>query len=160
MDARELIPFLGHGSIHAPFDEFLTRHGFARRPRVGARLETLLPVDGTGLDLGFDFSETARERNMPVKSEGGYVFDRIEIVLISENKKAKVYKGMLPYNLNAADTRAEVEGKLGAPRRRNEESDNYYLDGLVWTAEFSGPAFSGLRIELPDDGWRKYGICP
>jgi hypothetical protein len=160
MNASELIPFLGHSSIHQPFDDFLTSHGFTKRPKVGRRLDTLLSVDGTGIWLGFDFATSAIEKHMPIKSEGSFIFYELSVTFIIEEKKSGSYNGVLPYGISGADTRQSVEAKLGTPKRRNEDSDNYYLDGLVWTVGFQGERIQLVQISLPRDGFRKYGLCP
>ena len=70
------------------------------------------------------------------------------------------YSGPLPHGLVAADTRESVEKKLGTPKRRNERSDNYFIDGLVWTVAFEGEKLQFLQFDLPDNGKREHGICP
>ena len=160
MNALEFLPFLGHSSIHLPFDDFLTNNGITKRPKINERLDTTIFVPGQGLSLAFRFDTYAKEEGFVPKSEGSLVFTSFTITLIAESKKNGQYSGPLPRGLVAADTRQTVEQKLGTPKRRNEESDNYFIDGLVWEVAFEGDKFQYLRFYLPTNGWRKHGICP
>ena len=160
MNALEFLPFLGHSSIHIPFDDFLTNNGITKRPNIRRDLETDIFVPGHGLCLSFDFDIDAKEDGFVPKSEGSFVFTSFTITLISESKKDGQYSGPLPHGLVAADTRESIEKKLGTPKRRNEESDNYFIDALVWTVAFEGNKFEFLRFYLPDNGKREQGLCP
>ena len=160
MNALDLLVFLGHSSIHIPFDDFLTKHGFTKRPKVGRRLETSLEIPGTGLNLLFDFDISASEKGFVARSEGSFIFTELEVTLIAESKKQSTYSGVLPRGILVSDSRRVIEQKLGTPKRRNAESDNYYLDGLVWTVAFNGDKLQFIQFALPDNGWREHGICP
>ena len=160
MNALDLLVFLGHSSIHIPFDDFLTKYGFTKRPKVGRRLETSLEIPGTDLNLLFDFDISASEKGFVARSEGSFIFTELEVTLIAENKKQSTYSGVLPQGLLISDTRKIVEQKLGTPKRRNKDSDNYFLDDLVWTVAFSGENLWFIQFALPDNGWREHGICP
>lgn len=160
MNASEFLPFLGHSSIHGPFDDFLTQHGFTKRPKVGRRLETSLTVPGTGLNISFDFDISASDKGFVARSQGSFVFTELEVTLIAESKKYSAYSGVLPREILASDSRRAIEQKLGAPKRRNAESDNYFLDGYVWTVAFESERLQFIQFSIPSAGWRKYGICP
>jgi hypothetical protein len=160
MDLLKLIPFLGHSSIYEPFDIFLSQNNVVKRPKIGKNLELDVFVDKEGLMLTFEFETAARDQNIQIKSAGNFIFKLIYITLIPENPKLGKYQGTLPFGLNANDSRLEVEKKMGSPKRKNDESDNYFSDGLVVTSEFESDKFQFLRLELPRDGLRKHGLCP
>lgn len=159
MQLSDLIPFLGHSSIHQPFDDFLSSNSISKRPKIGKSLELDIIIDNQGLMLTFEFDTAAKEQNIAIKSEGSFVFKSIYVTLLPETKKLGKYVEALPFNLASSDSRLAVEQKLGVPRRRNEQSDNYFLDGMVVTPEFEGEKFQFLRLELPRDGLRKHGLC-
>lgn len=156
----DFLPFLGHSSINAPFDEFLNAKGIMWRPKVGRRLDTLHFIPSTGLALSFDLAVSAQERGISPKSEGNFVFTRLDVMIVAADKKDGSYGGPLIRGLVAQDTRQLIEAKLGQPRRRNAESDNFYLDDLVWTVAFERGKLNFLQFDLPSDGWRAHGICP
>ena len=160
MNAIEFLPFMGHSSIHPPFDDFLMDNGITWRPKIGRNLDTSFFIPGTGLNLTFDFGSSAPEDGFAVKSEGSFVFNEFAVTFIAEDKKNGQYKGPLPHGLVASDTRQTVEQKLGTPKRRNEGGDNYYLDGLVWVVAFEEQKLEFIQFYLPTDNKRKYGLCP
>lgn len=160
MNMLELLPFLGHSSIHPPFDEFLTKNGLIKRPNIKRDLDTSISVPGQGLTLSFAFDVDAEKNGFKVKSEGTFVFKTLNVMLIAENKKDGKYLGDLPRNLQITDNRAAIETKLEEPKRRNADSDNYYLDELVWTVAFEKEKLHFIEFGLPTNGWRKHGICP
>jgi hypothetical protein len=160
MNATEFLPFMGHSSIYPPFDEFLTANGVVWRPKSGRTLNTTFFIAGTGLHMSFDFAISAAEKGFDVKSDGSYIFTGFEIAVVAENKKNGSYGGVLPHGLLASDTRQSVEQKLGTPKRRNKNSDNYYLDRLVWTVAFGNDIIEAIQFSVPSNGWRQHGICP
>ena len=161
MNAIDFIQFLGHSSIHVPFDDFLTSQGISWRPRVGRTLDTTHFINGQGLAMTFEFGNATAEKGIKVKSEGDYIFNEFTVQFIAEVKKHGKYVGPMLYGLAPNDMRAAVEGKLGvAPIRRLDWGDNYFLDGLVWTVSFASNSIKYVRIELPSDGHREYGLCP
>jgi hypothetical protein len=160
MSALEFLPFLGHSSIYPPFDDFLTSNGITKRPTLKRNLQNDIFADGAGISMHFSFGISGAEEGFVVKSEGTFIFRSMYIILIEEDKKDGKYSGPLPHGLLVSDTRTTVEQKLGAPKRRNKSSDNYYLDGLVWTVVFEGNKLRYIELHLPDNGWREHGICP
>ena len=161
MNAIDFIQFLGHSSIHVLFDDFLTSQGISWRPKVGRTLDTTHFIAGQGLVMTFEFDSAAAEEGIKVKSEGDYVFNDFTVQFIAEDKKNGKYVGPMFYDLAPNDTRAAVEGKMGAaPTRRLDWGDNYFLDDLVWTISFKSDAIEYVTLELPRDGHRKYGLCP
>lgn len=160
MNALDFIPYLGHSSIYPPFDVFLSECGIAWRPSMKRNVDKMLSVKGQGITISFCFDISAKENGVKIKSEGAFIFDRLQIMLIEEDKKDGKYTGPLPRGILPTDSRAQIEAKLGAPTRRNEETDNYYLDELVWIVAFEGEKLQYLKLCVPDDGWRKHGLCP
>ena len=160
MNALEFLSFLGHSSIYQPFDDFLTAKGIIKRPTLKRNLQNRISADGNGISMHFSFEIDATDEGFIVKSEGTFIFRDMEITLIEEDRKAGKYKGLLPHGLDASDTRSIIEKKLGAPKRRNESSDNYYLDDLVWIVAFQDEKLQFIQFYLPDNGWRERGICP
>lgn len=160
MNVLNLLPFLGHSSIYPVLDEFLTRNGIANRPSLKKNVEKDIDVSGTGLIIRFVFDSTKAVEGFETKSEGIFIFKNLYVALIPENKKSGSYLGLLPHGLVAADTRASAEAKLGIPKRRNKNSDNYYLDGMVWIVAFQDDKLRFVEFDLPDNGWREQGICP
>ena len=160
MNAFELLPFLGHSSIHPQFDEFLTKHNISKRPSMKRNVEKTVFVPGTGLSLSFAFEVVAEKEGFVVKSPGTFIFRQLSIMIIASDKNDGQYSGMLSHGLTVSDTRSQIEKKMGSPKRRNEESDNYYLDGFVWTIAFDRDKFQFIQIDLPDNDWREFGICP
>ena len=64
MNAIDFIQFLGHSSIHGPFDDFLTAQGIAWRPKAGRNLDTTYFVKGHGLVLSFEFGVATAEKGI------------------------------------------------------------------------------------------------
>ena len=162
MNAIDFIQFLGHSSIHAPFDDFLASQGIAWRPKVGGSTFNVLHlIKGQGLGMTFGLASDALKKNTNVKSAGDYVFNHFNVQFIVEDKKNGKYVGPMLHALAPNDTRAAVEKKMGtAPTRRLDWGDNYFLDDLVWTIAFKADAIEFVMLETPRDGHRKYGLCP
>ena len=161
MNAIDFIQFLGHSSIHEQFDDFLTGLGIVWRPKAGRDLDTTFFINGHGLVLSFEFGVATAEKGIKVKSNGDYIFNYLTIQFIAGDKKHGKYVGPMSHGLTASDTRADVARKLGvAPTRRLDWGDNYFLDGLVWTVSFASDHIKYVRLELPSDGHREYGLCP
>ena len=161
MNAIDFIQFLGHSSIHVPFDDFLTSQGISWRPKTGRTLNTTHFINGQGLVMTFEFAAAASEEGTKVKSEGDYVFNHFTVQFIVEDKKNGKYVGPMLHDLAPNDTRAAVEKKMGAaPTRRLDWGDNYFCDGLVWTIAFKSDAIEYAMLDLPSDGHREYGLCP
>ena len=161
MNAIDFIQFLGHSSIHEPFDDFLTNLGIVWRPKAVRRLDTTFFVNGHGLVLSFEFGISTAEKGIKAKSDGDYIFNYLTVQFIAEDKKHGKYAGPMLHGLTASDKRADVGTKLGvAPTRRLDWGNNYFLDGLVWTVAFASDSIKYARLELPSDGHREYGLCP
>ena len=161
MNATDFIQFLGHSSIHEPFDDFLTAQGIAWRPKAGRKLDTAYFVNGHGLVLSFELGVATAEKGIKVKSDGEYIFNYLTVQYIAEDKKHGKYTGPMLHGLTPSDKRAEVGEKLAvAPTRRLEWGDNYFLDSLVWTVSFASDRIKYARLELPSDGHREHGLCP
>ena len=161
VNAIDFIQFLGHSSIHEPFDDFLTAQSIKWRPKAGRDLDTMHFINGQGLVMTFEFDTAAVKKGTKIKSEGDYIFNHFTVQFIAEDKKHGKYVGQMLHDLALNDTRAAVERKLGAaPTRRLDWGDNYFLDGLVWTISFTSDAIEYVMLELPRDGLRKHGLCP
>ena len=161
MNAIDFIQFLGHSSIHVPFDDFLTSQGISWRPKVGSDLDIMHFIKGQGLVMTFGFGNEAVEKGIHLKSAGDYFFNEVSVQFIVEDKKSGKYVGPMLHALAPNDTRAAVEKKMGsAPTRRLDWGDNYFVDGLVWTIAFKSDLIKSVRLELPDDSHREYGLCP
>jgi hypothetical protein len=160
MNALDFLPFLGHSSIYPPFDEFLAKNGVIKRPNIKQNLDNTIFVRGIGLCLSFQFDISAKDEGFIAKSEGVFIFTEFEIMIVTADKKNGKYEGVLPYGLTSLDTRQSVEQKLGTPKRRNEDSDNYYINDLVLTVAFKADKLKFLQFDLPDNGWRERSIAP
>jgi hypothetical protein len=161
MNAIDFIKFLGHSSIHEPFDDFLTGQGIKWRPKAGRDLDTMHFINGHGLVIKFDFGISAVEKGFKAKSNGEYIFNDFTVQFIAEDKKHGRYSGPMLHNLAAGDSRAEVARKLGVkPTRVLDWGDNYFLDDLVWTISFENDKIEYVMLEIPSDGHRKYNLCP
>lgn len=160
MNALDLISYLGHSSIHPPFDAFLSGCGISWRPSMKRNVDNMHSVKGQGITISFCFDISAKEKGVKIKSEGSFIFDELYIMIIEETKKNGKYTGLLPRGILPTDSRAQIEAKLGTPTRRGKETDNYYLDELVWIVAFEGEKLQFLNLHVPDDGWRKHGLCP
>ena len=161
MNAIDFIQFLGHSSIHVPFDDFLTSQGISWRPKAGRNLDIMHFIKGQGLVMTFEFGNAAVEKGISVKSTGDYFFNEFSVQFIVEDKQSGKYVGPMLHALAPNDTRAAVEKKMGAaPTRRLDWGDNYFVDGLVWTIAFKSDLIESVRLELPRDGHRKHGLCP
>ena len=161
MNAIDFIQFLGHSSIYEPFDDFLTALGIAWRPKAGRNLDTTFFINGHGLVLSFEFGVATAEKGIKVKSEGEYIFNGFTVQFIADDKKHGRYSGAMLHSLTVNDTRADVQKKLGVkPTRVVDWGDNYFLDELVWTISFGNDKIEYVMLDLPTDGYRKYGVCP
>ena len=161
MNATDFIKFLGHSSIHEPFDDFLTGQGIKWRPKAGRDLDMMHFINGHGLVIKFDFGVSAAEKGFRAKSEGEYIFSGCTVQFIADDKKHGRYSGPMLHNLAVADTRADVQKKLGLkPTRVLDWGDNYFLDELVWTISFEKDKIEYVMLDLPTDGYRKHGVCP
>ena len=161
MNAIDFIKFLGHSSIHVPFDDFLTSQGISWRPKVGRTLNTTHFIKGQGLVMTFEFANEAVEKGINLKSAGDYFFNDFTVQFIVEDKLNGKYVGPMLYALQPSDTRAAVEKKMGAaPTRRLDWGDNYFVDDLVWTIAFKSDLTESVMLELPRNGHRKHGLCP
>jgi hypothetical protein len=161
MNAIDFIQFLGHSSIYEPFDDFLTGQAIKWRPKAGRDLDMMHFVNGHGLVIKFEFGVSAADKGFEAKSEGEYVFSGCTVQFIAEDKKHGRYSGPMLHNLVGTDTRADVQKKLGTkPTRVLDWGDNYFLDGLVWTISFEKDKIEYVMLDLPTDGYRKYGVCP
>lgn len=157
VNATDLMSFLGHSSIYEPFDKFLADVGVQKRPKVGRSLDTIIPAKGEGLSMSFEID--AKGRGVVQKSEGNFVFYRLEIMLLEKGQDNGIYSGQLPYNLLATDSRGEVESKLKNLKRRLPDGDDYFVDGLVWTVAFDAEKLRFFQVFVPTDGMRKRGLC-
>ncbi|MFE8645560.1 hypothetical protein ACFX58_10795 [Sphingomonas sp. NCPPB 2930] len=156
MNAYELVKFLGYSSIHPPLEDCLDSLNVKWRPRITkSRLDTLFLIKDIGASISFGID--AEDDGVIVKSEGEFILESVEVKLISD--EYSVYKDFLPYALQAGDSREVVRQKLGAPRRVNEDSDNYFIDGAVWIVAYKEEALEFIQFVVPDDGWRKRGLC-
>jgi hypothetical protein len=161
VNAIDFIQYLGHSSIHEPFDDFLTAQGIVWRPKAGRKLDTTCFVNGHGLVMSFELGAATAEKGIKARSAGDYIFNYLTVQYIAEDKKHGKYTGPMLHGLAPSDTRAEVGKKLGvAPTRRLDWGDNYFLDNLVWTVSFTSDSIKYARLELPSDGHREYGLCP
>jgi len=70
-----------------------------------------------------------------------------------------IYIESIPFGIIQSDKRMDIEKKIGVPKRRNKDSDNYFIDGLVWTFAFEGVDMKFIQIDVPTNIWRKYGIA-
>ena len=59
MNALELIKFLGHSSVYAEFNDFLTQHDVNNRPKISRALDTIIAIQGQGLSMSFDIDAEA-----------------------------------------------------------------------------------------------------
>ena len=161
MNAIDFIDFLGHSSIHVPFDDFLTSQGISWRPKIGRTLNTTHFINGQGLVMTFEFDTDAAKKGFKVKSDGDFIFSYLNVQYIAEDKKHGKYEGPMLHGLTPSDKRADVGVKLGvAPTRRLDWGDNYFIDELVWTVAFASDSIKYARLELPRDGHREHGLCP
>ncbi|MDA8446474.1 MULTISPECIES: hypothetical protein [Pseudomonadota] len=157
MSAIELMEFLGHSSIYPPFDEYLTASGVTARPKVGKSLDTIIPIKGQGLSMSFEIG--ARDKGIIAKSEGSFIFYQLEIMLLKSGQDNGVYIGPLPHGLLVDDSRSAVEKKLKMLKRRLDDNDSYFIDGLVWTVAFESEKLRAFQISVPTNGKRKHGLC-
>lgn len=85
MCVLELIKFLGHSSVYAEFNDFLTQHDVNNRPKIGRALDTIIPIHGQGLSMSFDINAGAS--GITPKSEGTFIFSQLEIRLFGDERK-------------------------------------------------------------------------
>ena len=158
MNALNFIKYLGYSSNYTPLDDFLTENGIRWRPNIKRNLDTTYFIKNSGIALSFTIG--ADTEGIMKKSEGDFIFNHLGLTLIEENKNDGVYCGSLPEALSISDTRCITEKKLGNPKRKLERVSNYYINDLIFTLAFAGENIRYLQIDVPDDGWRMYGICP
>ncbi|WP_431257441.1 hypothetical protein ACQ86G_22755 [Roseateles chitinivorans] len=164
MNISTLISFLGHSSIHAPFDAFLKANGVKRRPRDTDGYPYAIKSAVPGLSLGFE--DDPEDLGIPRKSDGGFVFSKINFELVS--KKAP-YLGDLPFGVDQRRSGQEVSALLGAPRTQGKVpvgdgvGMSYFIDGLVVVFSYADASLiqlSYVGISLPDDADREHGLAP
>jgi hypothetical protein len=155
MKLDDLIQFLGHSSIYLPFDDFLMQNGIKWRPSLKRDLDTDYFIKGQGLYMAFSIS--AEKDGIQKKSEGNFILKQVTGMTIDEGNG--IYRGSIPFGIVQSDQRMDVERKLGIPKRRNKNSDNYFIDGLVWTFAFEGVNMQFVEINVPTNGWRTHGIA-
>jgi hypothetical protein len=162
MNAIEFIQFLGHSSIYEPLDNFLSQKNIKWRPKAARKLDTTHFINGNGLVLTFEFKDDLVDDKVDIKSDGDYIFNHFAIHFVAEDKKNGEYCGPMLFDLAKGDSRADVQKKLGVkPTRILEWGDNYFVDDLVWTVSCKKSGFlEYVMLDLPSDGFRKYGVCP
>ena len=145
MDAIKLVTFLGHSSVHEPFDRFLTEMGVTKRPK---KIESTVNIALTKekVDITFEIEETFEERTLVGKrSEGRFILQRVSF--------NNGFDGPLPHGLELSMDRKEVDALLGVPRAESPvgPSATYYKDGLVIVFNWSkaSPADRFVRFALP-----------
>ncbi|RZI57104.1 MAG: hypothetical protein EOP37_21705 [Rubrivivax sp.] len=164
MNISSLISFLGHSSIHEPFDDFLKTNGVKRRPKDTDSYPYAIKSSVLGLSLGFE--DDPEELGIQRKSDGGFVFSKINFDLVA---KEEAFSGDLPFGVGQARSGQEVRAILGAPRTEgdNPVSDgvgmSYFIGDLVYVFSYSDRAATRLAfasISLPDSSDREHVLAP
>jgi hypothetical protein len=155
MKLNDLIQFWGHSSIYLPFDDFLMQNGIKWRPNLKRDLDTTHFIKGQGLSIRFSIS--AEKDGIQKKSEGNFILKQVEATIMDNGNGA--YGESIPFGIAQSDKRMDIEKKIGAPKRRNKDSDNYFIDGLVWTFAFEGMDMGFIQIRVPTNGLRAHGIA-
>ena len=76
INAIDLTKFLGHSSIHEPFDDHLHAHGIKKRPSTtGRNIELSVSIKKQGLHLSFVESTKLVSKGLLNKSPGSYFFN-------------------------------------------------------------------------------------
>lgn len=105
MDISMLVSFLAHGTLHEPFDEFLTQNGITKRPKKRESTEWI--TDKTH-DITLEFFARHLYDTVslvPRKSDGNFVLRQVNL-----GAKCRL---PLPYGLSLSMSLSEVEANLG-----------------------------------------------
>lgn len=169
INAIELMGFLGHSSIHEPFDDYLHAHNIKKRPNNNGRdLEETVAIKTQGLHVCFVTSNTLEEKGLTAKSPGTYLFNWLDIYLIKQDGFSP-YKGPLPFGLATQMNQSQVRQFLGTPKytfadeKWTANVDFYYLEELVLSVRYAdmvGNKISLVTVRLPDRQTREDGIAP
>lgn len=147
MDATTLISFLGHSSIHPPFDEFLLAQGIKKRPKKHEATEWIEDKKA-GIGLEFSATESFDETAVfPKKSDGRFIFNSATF--------SGDFSGALPYGISLTQSRVEVDQHLESlPVEENLLPSlriaTYFKNGIVIVARWDKkPVDSFIRFYLP-----------
>lgn len=168
INAVELIQFLGHSSIHEPFDDYLHEQGIKKRPSIeGKHHDPYIEIKKQGLHLVFLISNELHEKGVEAKSDGTYLFNWLDIYLKKEDGMTP-YKGPLPFGLAANLSQEQVRSLLGQPKHVTVDPefdanvDFFFVDDLVLAIKYDmqGNTIRMINPRLPDNWAREHGITP
>lgn len=160
--------FLGHSSIHEPFDDYLHARGIKKRPSTAGRnIELSVSIKSQGLHLSFEEATKLLSEGLESKSPGSYLFSWLDIYL----KKADgmtPYAGPLPFGLAADLSQEQVRALLGQPKHVTVDPefdanvDFFFVDDLVVAINYDmqGRTIRMINPRLPDNWARERCIAP
>ena len=169
INAVDLMKFMGHSSIHEPFDDYLHEHGIKKRPDVeGKHYDPYIEIKKQGLHLAFLTSNELHEKGVRAKSDGTYLFNWLDIYLKKEDGMTP-YAGPLPFGLAADLSQEQVRALFGQPKHVNVKPemgtnvDFFFIDDLVVAIKYTDLQGSAMRMinpRLPNNWAREHGIAP
>ncbi|WP_431257442.1 hypothetical protein ACQ86G_22760 [Roseateles chitinivorans] len=165
MDTNQLATFLGHSTVHPPFNDFLAAQGIKKRPKLSDSLPYKVASSVPGLALVFEDSPEAQ--GMARKSEGQFVFHEI---YFDFNPKKEEFVGEMPFGIGAARSLGEVQTAIGAPRVLRDSLNpkfpgafaSYLIGDIVLQfkyADAEGAALKFARIGIRADHHVLHGLA-
>lgn len=165
MDTTKLASFLGHSTLHEPFDDFLVASGIKKRPKLSDSLPYKVPSSVPGLALAFEDSPEAK--GMARRSEGQFVFHEI---YFDFNPRKDGFVGDMPFGIGAARSLSDVQAVLGIPRVLRDSLNpkfpgvfaSYLVDDLVIQLKYAdaeGNVLKFARVGIRTDILVQQGLA-
>lgn len=166
MDGSQLVELLGHASVHASLDDFLSRNGVTMRPKRGNDVGS---IGDTKNGLAFEYldPDDFRKSVTEPRSEGKFLLRGVDFYADKVDANTG-FSGTLPFGLSFTTTEAEAVPLLGAPRKKRagdkkDGPQNTYCvnDRLVVVSyAVGGTGVRWMRVALPTVFNRQHGLCP
>lgn len=145
MNAKQLIEFLGHSSIHESFDDFLLANGIKKRPKGN---EVTISVADKPLGISMEFQAANfydEEHIQKKKSDGKFILKEVTF--------QKQPESTLPYGISFKLSVKQASDLLGPAKKETVlPTATYFFDEkiIVIRREQTSNAISSISFSLPD----------